>query len=320
MIVVAGEALIDLILSPDGTLTANPGGGPFNAARTIARLGVDAAFVGRLSDDLFGRRMAGLLAADGVDLRWTATTTDPTTLAVAELDAGGAAHYRFYLEGTSSPGLARSDLSGEPWAERHEVTAVHVGTLGLMVEPMASTYEWLVGALADDVLVLVDPNCRPTVLRDPTVEAAYRARLDRVLARADVVKVSGDDLAFLSPGQAAVDAARDLLRLGPAVVLVTDGAEQLLVVTPTGFLVVPVPRVAVVDTVGAGDAFGGAFLAAWSAAGRGRPELLDHGALRAAVDLAVRVAGTTCERQGADPPHRSELDPATAAGFRRGGR
>jgi fructokinase len=317
MIAVAGEALIDLILSPDGSLTAIPGGGPFNAARTIARLGADAAFVGRLSDDRFGRRIAGLLEADGVDLRWTASTPDPTTLAVAELDAQGTARYRFYLEGTSSPGLEPTDLGGEPWGERHEVTALHVGTLGLMVEPMASTYEWLVGALADDVLVLVDPNCRPSVLHDPGVEKAYRARLDRVLARADVVKVSGDDLAFLAPGRPTVHAARDLLGLGPTVILLTDGAEQLLVVTPGGDIRVPVPRVAVVDTVGAGDALGGAFLAAWTATGRGLADLHDHGALRAAVELAVRVASATCERQGADPPHLHELDPATAAGFRR---
>src|SRR5437016_3262408 len=90
LIVVGGEALIDLILAPDGQLRARAGGGPYNVARTIARLGQRSAFLGVLSDDAFGTRLRQYLTNDGVDLTWALTTTAPSTLAVAELDAFGA--------------------------------------------------------------------------------------------------------------------------------------------------------------------------------------------------------------------------------------
>ncbi len=311
MIVVAGEALVDLIVAADGSLSANPGGGPFNAARTMARLGAPVAFAGRLSDDRFGRQLRTLLVEDGVDLGWTARTSDPTTLAVAELDDSGAASYRFYLDGTSSAGLLSHDLRPLPG----DLEALHLGTLGLMVEPMAATYEGLLADLDPSVLLLVDPNCRPSVLAEPDVEAAYRARLRRVLGRADVVKVSGDDLAFLSPDLPTLAAARLLLEGGPAVVLLTDGPAEIVVVTKGGEDRVPVPAVTVVDTVGAGDAFGGGFLASWTARGWHRAELAAPAKLRAAVSTAARVAAVTCGRQGADPPRLVDLDVETAAGF-----
>jgi fructokinase len=309
MIVVAGEALIDLIVAPDGGLTANPGGGPYNAARTISRLGGRSAFLGRVSTDHFGRDLRSRLENDGVDLDLCVTTEDPTTLAVAELDAGGAASYRFYTAGTSAAGLIPRDGPGSlPPSTR----AFHVGTLGLVLEPTASTLEAMLGRLDDHVLVLVDPNCRPAVVDDP---AAYRARIARILQRADVVKVSGDDLEFLSPGTSPVVVARELVASGVPVVLFTDGGRAVHVLTDSSEYVVPVPPVEVVDTVGAGDAFGGAFLTAWVARGLGRDDLGDGPAVRDAVMAAIQVASFTCMRQGADPPHLSELEPAVAAAF-----
>ncbi len=135
----------------------------------------------------------------------------------------------------------------------------------------------------------------------------YLARLEAVLARADVVKVSGDDLAYLASGVGWRVAARSLLEPGPSVVLVTDGGRAVGVVGRAMTFEVPVPAVPVVDTVGAGDAFGGGFLARWIERGLGRAELADPAALRDAVVLAIEVAGLTCQRPGADPPHRSEL-------------
>jgi fructokinase len=312
VIVVAGEALIDLIVAPDGRLTANPGGGPFNAARTAARLGAACAYLGRVANDRFGTELFGRLRDDGVDLSLVTRTDDPTTLAVAELDAGGAATYRFYTEGTSAAGLTAADLgAGLPTGTR----ALHLGTLGLVLEPTASTLAALAEQVPAATLVFVDPNCRPAVTPDPV---AYRHRLRPVLARADVVKVSGDDLDFLFPGDDHLAAARKVAAVGGAVVLFTDGAAAVHVVTDEAELEVAVPRVPVVDTVGAGDSFGGAFLAAWLAAGLGPDDLADLPALRGAVEAAVVVAGITCGRQGADPPRLAELatqDPAAAAAF-----
>jgi fructokinase len=302
VIVVAGEALIDLILHPDDHLTVIPGGGPFNTARTIGRLGVEVAFLGRLSTDRFGGILAAALASDGVDLRWAVRTEAPSTLAVAELDAAGSASYRFHLAETSAPGLTLEDTLT---VLRSEPRAIHVGTLGLVVDPMASALAAGIARAGNATLVMVDPNCRPRVIPD---RDAYLARLQLVLARADVVKVSADDLTYMAPGSPPVEAARALLTDGTGVVLLTDGAGPVTVATRAFTFELPVPRTETVDTVGSGDAFGGAFLARWVERGLGRADLDDEAALREAVVLAIKVASLTCQRPGADPPYRSELD------------
>ncbi len=312
MIVVAGEALIDLIVHPDGRLAAVPGGGPFNTARTIARLGVPVAFLGRLSEDRFGRILRDALASDGVDLSLVEFTVAPTTLAIAELDDSGAASYRFHTADTSAPGLSgnavRAAIAANP-------EALHVGTLGLVLEPMAQALIDEIARATATTLVMVDPNCRPLVISD---RSTYLGRLNAVLRRADVVKVSADDLAYLAPDVPALAAARELLDHGPAaartlldhgpaVVLLTDGRNPVVCLTPTSTFEVGVPATSIVDTVGAGDAFGGAFLARWIERGFGREALDDEAALRDAVTLAIQVATLTCRRPGADPPRRDEL-------------
>jgi fructokinase len=300
VIVVAGEALIDLIVHPDGRLKAVPGGGPYNTARTIARLGGAVAFLGRLSDDRFGRELRAALAGDGVDLRFAETTSAPTTLSVAELDDAGAATYRFHTAETSAPGLSGAAVER---ALAEDPTALHIGTLGLVLEPMASVLAAGAEAADERTLVMLDPNCRPLVIGD---RAVYLERLGRVLRRTDVVKVSGDDLAWLSPDVGFAAAARDLLHAGPTLVLATDGSRSVTVLGREFAFDIAVPRVEVVDTVGAGDAFGGGFLARWTELDLGRAELADEDAVRDAVTHAVGVAGLTCERAGADPPTRAE--------------
>jgi fructokinase len=305
VIVVAGEALVDLLVRPDGSVSAIQGGGPFTTARTIGRLGVPVAFLGRLSADGFGRAMAARLATDGVALARPDSVAEPTTLALAELDAEGHAQYRFYLDRTSVPGLVPSDLAQ---AIAARPVAVHVGTLGLVAEPIASTLEAFVAGLAPDVVLMLDPNCRPSAIPDP---GRYRDRLQRIRRRADVVKLSMEDLAYLHPGTPVEEAAPALLARihgeGPAAVLVTDGPRPVIVYARDGERRVPVRDVQVVDTVGAGDAFGGAFLAWWIASGLGRNQLGDLDALEAAAEAAVEVAAVTCERVGADPPTITEL-------------
>jgi fructokinase len=301
MILVAGEALIDLIVQPDGRLDAVPGGGPFNTARTIARLGVEVAFLGRLSTDRFGGILGAALRADGVDLRWVRLTEAPTTLAIAELDEDGAATYRFHLAETSAPGLTLDDALA---ALRSEPSAIHVGTLGLVVDPMATALAAAVSHAEPATLVMVDPNPRPAVIVD---RAAYLARLEGVIARADVVKVSTDDLDYLAPGRTPIEAAHSLLAGGAGAVLLTDGGRPVTVLTGAFTFDLPVPAVEVVDTVGSGDAFGGAFLAHWIERGWGRAELADPAAVRRAATVAIDVATLTCQRPGADPPRRDEL-------------
>jgi fructokinase len=282
---------------------ASPGGGAFNAARTAARLGAPTWFLGRVSTDPFGLLLAEQLAQSGVRTD-PEPVTEPTALAVVSLSGAGIAEYWFHLSGTAGflldrPSAARALATGE-------VSALHIGTLALVVEPMASQLEELAAQLPDPALLLLDPNCRPSAT--PGADA-YRARVWRLLRRADVVKVSTDDIAFLLPGEDVPGAARALLSAGARCVLVTDGPAVVRAFTSGGQLDVPVPPVQVVDTVGAGDAFGGGFLAWWAEHGLPRDALADPVKLRAAVAAGAAVASLTCGKAGADPPWRAEVGP-----------
>ncbi|MEY2522439.1 MAG: fructokinase [Ilumatobacteraceae bacterium] len=296
MIVVGGEALVDLVIDPDGSVTAKLGGGPFNAARTIGRLASEVAFLGALSRDRFGTLLCAQLLADNVGDSLVQFTELPTTLASAELDEHGAATYHFYFSDTAAPNL-------HPLPLPDDLRILHVGTLGMVLQPMASTLEAVVAGVNDDVMVVLDPNCRPRVISD---RVGYLARLQRLLRRADVVKVSSDDLDFVSSHDHAAG-VRMLLEGGAGVVLHTDGARSVHIHTTKTHVEVPVPVVEVVDTIGAGDAFGGAFAAWWEQAGFGRADLDDGDALIAAVVAAVEVAAVSCTRVGAQPPRRDEL-------------
>jgi fructokinase len=300
-IVVGGEALIDLVPHAEGELRAHAGGGPYNTARTLGRLEQPVHYLGCLSDDGFGRRLRAQLEQDGVVLDAAVATSKPTTLALAELDAAGSATYRFYSDGTSAPALEPGEaLAALP----PRVEMLHVGTLGLVMEPTALALQAVVEAVAASALVMVDPNCRPTFIPD---RDAYRRSLAATLRHAHVVKASLEDLAYLEPERGPEDAARALLEDGPAVALVTLGGEGALVVTRGAETRVPAPRVAVADTIGAGDAFGGGFLAWWRLRGHGRAELADEEALRAATAFACTIAARTCERPGASPPRLDEI-------------
>jgi fructokinase len=305
VILVGGEALIDLVYDGDADLQGHPGGAAFNTARTIGRLGQPVAYLGRLSTDRFGTKLERMLAADGVRLDAVVRTDESTTLSLAELDETGSARYRFYERATSAPGLTpEAALAALPPA----VGILHVGTLGLTLEPMAAALEAVVEELSGHALVMVDPNVRPSIIADAD---AYRRRLGRVLGRSDVVKVSEEDVAWLDPQHSAPDAARMLLQAGPRVVLLTRGADGVLVVTGAGDVPVPAPEVEVVDTIGAGDAFGGGFLAWWRAQGLGREELGDQAAIIEATAFGALVAACTVSRAGASPPYLHEVAPAT---------
>jgi fructokinase len=303
MIVVGGEALFDLVLEGTEQLQAHPGGGPFNTARTLGRLEQHVGYLGRLSTDRFGTRLRQLLLDDRVSVDTAVATEDPTTLALAELDATGTARYRFYAAGTSAPGLTADDalLALPPL-----VDILHVGTLGLVLEPCAEALEAAVDRLAGRALIAVDPNCRPSIISD---EAGYRARLRRVLAKADLVKVSEEDVAWLDPDRDAVAATRELMSGGAAAGVLTLGARGAVAITAAGEVAVPAPPANVVDTIGAGDAFGGGFLAWWRRAGYTRERLSDLGAVVEATRFACLVAAKTCERPGASPPRFAELQP-----------
>jgi len=318
LIVVCGEALIDLVPSVDGRQRGTPGGGPFTTARALARLGIPTQFLGRLSTDAFGQQLRDLLATDGADLSLTSFGPEPTTLAIADVDPEGHAAYRFVIDGTSAPNLTQQMV---PASLAPEVSALHVGTLGLVLEPIGTTIAALVDREHTRRLVMVDPNIRPSALSllPPSPLAGegrggrYRARLDQVIAQSTIVKASDADIAWLFPGLDFHAAAHALLACGPHLVVVTLGADGAFGVTGEADAEVPAPAVAVVDTIGAGDAFGAALLAWLHDHDRLNRKLrLGRDELRAALEFACLVASLTCTRAGADPPRRAELDHVSA--------
>ena len=184
MILVAGESLIDLIVGPHGDVHASPGGGPFNTARTIARLGQPVRFLGRLSADPFGALLAGKLADDHVELVLPEQVPEPTALAIVSVNEAGVARYWFHLTGTAGFVL---DQPSAGQALRADVTALHIGTLGLVVEPMGGAVESLAGQLPSSVLLMLDPNWRASAIPDPS---AHLARIRRLLPRTDILKTT----------------------------------------------------------------------------------------------------------------------------------
>ena len=304
MIVVAGEALIDLA-PRDGLLAPLPGGSPYNVAVGLGRLGVATGFLGPLSDDGFGRRLAAGLAAEEVGLDLAPRTAAPTTLAVVHLDDEGRASYGFYLEATSAAGLAEDQLPSLPSG-----SALHVslGAVTLDTVPAGAALAQLIAASHERCTVSLDPNVRPAVIADV---AAYAARLEPVVAHTDLVKVSDEDLAVLYAERDPVDIARAWAATGPALVVVTRGPDGALAVDARGERArVDGEVVEVVDTVGAGDAFTAGLLAWLHDRGRlerGALDRLEDDEVAAALRHAAHVAALTCTRAGADPPRAGEL-------------
>ena len=302
MIVVCGEALIDITRLADGSERKTPGGGPFNTARALARLGVPTSFLGRLSTDQDGRQLADLLSLDGVGLSLVSVGPEPTTVAHAIIDDHGSAAYRFVTDGTSAPNLTPAML---PAALGPDVAAVYVGTLGLVLEPISSTIVELLQREGGRRLVMVDPNIRQDAIRDP--DAAH-ARLNSAMARSTIVKASEDDVAWLYRDVDLETAAGRMLAAGARLVVITLGRRGALGITAGARVQVRAPAVEVVDTIGAGDTFGAALLAWLTEHDALQPDL-DIGArdLESALSFACQAASVTCTRAGADPPPRAEV-------------
>ncbi len=301
MIAVMGEALIDIIVSPEGEISSVVGGGPVNTARAIARLGAEASFIGGISHDALGQRIRRLLDADAVHCAINQDCVAPTTVAIASLDEDGAASYQFLMHGTSSlsvtPEIALAAFS--PTAR-----ALHIGTLAFIFEPLSQATRAVVAAMDDNQLLMMDPNARPSVMDEP---AEFWETFNTSLDRADVIKLSGDDLDYMFPDLSHLDAARDVHKRSQAVVLFTDGSHCVHVFTESMHFQCDVPKVEIVDTVGAGDSFSGGFLAYWDRHNWNRRDAQDADKVRAAVEFGIAVAAITCQRAGAMPPFAHEL-------------
>ncbi|HEX2074336.1 MAG TPA: carbohydrate kinase [Geodermatophilus sp.] len=327
MLSVLGELVVDLLpvpeagVGPEGTApqyVARPGGNALNVAVAAGRLGVPVRLLARLGTGPLAPHLRRHAELSGVDPAGFVPATEPVSLAVVGLGPDGSPDYGFHVQGAADWQWTDEEIA----AVLPEQTALlHVGSISSWTPPGCEAIARLVERLAStgSALVSVDPNIRPS-LADGPVGASLgntsddvRARLDRLLARADIVKVSAEDLTWLEP-----DAADDLdatavrwAGRGPAVVLLTDGAAPLRVARPgRPLLHREPPRVTVADTVGAGDSLAAGLFAGLLEAGvttrAALQELPDEQLVRI-VDDAALVAALTCTRVGADPPTRAEL-------------
>lgn len=300
MIVVAGEALIDLVPQGAGALAGllpRLGGGPYNTAVALGRLGSPTAFCSRVSYDAFGEALLGGLTAAGVDVSAVQRGTQPTTLAVATIGTDGSAAYSFYVEGTADR------LFSAPAQLPDATRAVSFGTCSLVLEPGASAYEDLMRtAAARGVFTTLDPNIRVGLIPDPD---AYRARFKSWLPSVSLLKLSQEDALWLG------GTPREWLASGPAAVVITQGGDGLTVFTRDGAVhSVPGEPVDVVDTIGAGDTVNAALLHGLAARDALSPTALADLSPEGWTELlrfAARAAAITCSRAGAEPPYASEL-------------
>ncbi|MEU6066439.1 MULTISPECIES: carbohydrate kinase family protein [Streptomyces] len=300
MIVVAGEALIDLVPQGAGALAGlKPalGGGPYNTAVALGRLGSPTAFCSRTSYDAFGEALLDGLRRAGVDVSGVQRGTEPTTLAVATIDGHGSAAYSFYVEGTADR------LFTAPAELPATARAVSFGTCSLVLEPGASAYERLMRTAAGQGLfTALDPNIRAGLIPDAD---AYRARFRSWLPSVALLKVSEEDAQWLG------GTPREWLGAGPAAVVITRGGDGLTVFTRDGAEhSVPGEKVEVVDTIGAGDTVNAALLhglAVQDALSAEALAGLGADGWARLLRFAARAAAVTCSRAGAEPPFAAEL-------------
>jgi fructokinase len=309
VVAVAGEALIDLVpAGREGLFEAAPGGSPANVAVGLARLGVPTRLLARIAADLLGRRIRAHLAGNGVDLSWAVRAGEPTSLAIVAVGPDGSPEYDFRVEGTADWQWRDAELTG---VLDGRVLALHGGSLAFTMPPGADALGRLFERARDTVTVSYDPNCRPLLMGAPE---AVRDRIEGLVALADVVKVSAEDLAWLLPGRAPEEVAQAWLATGPAIVAVTLGpAGVMAAAREAGMVRRPGRQVTIVDTVGAGDAFMSALLAGFHRRGLlgadRRAQLGAAGAdtISAVLEEAVLASAITCTRHGADPPTAQEL-------------
>ncbi|MDQ4502556.1 PfkB family carbohydrate kinase [Sinomonas sp. ASV322] len=291
-VLVIGEALTDIIQTA-GASKEHPGGSPANVALGLARLGVPTAFLTAIGRDERGAAIAGRLAQSGVAVLPESWSLEATSTAAAAIQDDGAAHYTFDIAWALPADV------GLPAAGH-----VHVGSIAAFLTPGAERVEEIVAGLAPSATVSFDPNIRPALVGDPD---DARTRFERLAARADVVKLSDEDAAYLYPALSVREAALAISALGARVVAVTAGAQGSLLVAGQELVEISPVVTSVADTVGAGDSYMSALL--WALLAAGHPRLVPgtRDDLASAGSFAARAAAVTVSRAGAEPPTLEEV-------------
>ncbi|MFH9735827.1 carbohydrate kinase [Streptomyces sp. NPDC017260] len=305
---VLGECVADIFEDRDRSdsgglaLRALAGGGPANTAVALARLGTPTRFLGRFSNDAFGTLFRARLNASGVNLTSSVTTTEPSTLAVADLDATGQATYGFYADGAADWQWTDSELAA---TRNDDAVCLHTGSLALIRRPGGSRIEEHLDQVRELTTVSIDPNVRPLLVPP----SAYRERLAHWCAVADILRLSEDDCTFLAPGAGLEEACDTWHTAGARLVVITLGGRGALASLDGARVTVPAPPAVVIDTVGAGDSFTAGLLHRLAGAGHlgGRLDELTLEDVADACSFAAEVAALTVSVPGANPPWADDL-------------
>ncbi|WND34378.1 carbohydrate kinase [Streptomyces sp. BB1-1-1] len=312
---VLGECVADIFEDHDRSdpgglaLRALAGGGPANTTVALARLGTPTRFLGRFSHDAFGTLFRARLSASGVDLTGSVTTSEPSTLAVADLDATGQAVYTFYADGAADWQWTDSELAA---TRNDDVVCLHTGSLALIRRPGGSRIEEHLAQVRERATISVDPNVRPLLVPP----SAYRERLPHWCAVTDILRLSEDDCALLAPGSGLEEACDTWHTAGARLVVLTLGGRGALASLDGERVTVKAPSVTVADTVGAGDSFTAGLLHRLAGLGHlgGRLDRLTLDDLTDACSFAAHVAALTCSVPGANPPWAEESRPGHGVG------
>ncbi|CDX29001.1 Fructokinase [Mesorhizobium plurifarium] len=306
MILCCGEALIDMLprTTTEGEAAFAPyvGGAVFNSAVALGRLGAPAGFFSGLSSDLFGGQLREALGASKVSSTYAHTSPKPTTLAFVRL-TNGQATYTFYDENTAGRMLTIEDLP----KLGAEIEAMLFGAISLISEPAGSAYEEFMRREHEARVMMLDPNIRPNFIPD---KAKHLRRIREMMAMADIVKLSDEDLKWFDEAGSHEDVVRNWLDRGPKFIVVTHGGEGAVGYSKTHKVTVMPRKVKVIDTVGAGDTFNAGILASLHEQGlltKAAIGSLSEDAIRKALELGAKAAAVTVSRAGANPPWRHEI-------------
>ncbi len=307
MIVCCGEALIDFLpaKTKEGATAFQPfnGGSIYNVAIALGRLGRQVGYLGGISDDFFGQMLLEGLKTSQVDLSFVVRSKNrATTLAFVHL-TNGQPQYVFLDEMSAGRMLAKEQIPAIPDA----VSTLHFGSFSLIHDPAGATLEALAIQEKPRRIICIDPNIRASLVvnRDN-----YLLRLGRMLAIADIIKISDEDMEWIFPGVDPATVVKQWLLDGAALVILTRGGAGATAFTKSFQIDQPVQKVTVSDTVGAGDTFTAGLLASLDQQHlleRNKLKNISKNQLAQATQLAAKAAAITVSRAGANPPWESEI-------------
>ena len=295
---VVGEVLVDLI--PVG-VDRKPviGGGPANTAKALAKLGIDTQLIVGISTDDYGQMAKDELVSAGVKLNYAKYSDKPTCLAIVSLSATGSASYEFVIENTTTFDFTPDWL---PNPQTELPALLHIGTLATIIEPGASVlFDWA-QSVAKVAPIIFDPNIRPAVMGDRDL---YVKQVERWVSISSVVKVSDEDIKWLYPSLEINQVVNNWLTKGPSLIVVTYGDKGLAGYRESEKVRVDAVKVAVADTVGAGDTVGAILVEAILKVGL---DSLAGGRLEMMLKRAAKAAAITVSRSGANPPTLKEIE------------